>query len=371
MRYPVAVIFTLLITGCATNKTVPAPSDVTEQLTGVDKSILIEPGDQKIAEALHSNNRLLADKFSAYCSDKLKQTSGQQPSSSSHPDTKPAPQSGFLEKLSSMGISIGRNSGPTPDGTYALFQKNQDDGYALIKIKPSYIVPNDLENQEVLFVSPTLDYIAPAYETSHFDASHNEFMCVEKRSNDNHATPEAYGPCTSSLTKSDVGAGVGRNVLGSVALLAAGFMWTNFSTYVDTDKERVAELVVNSNLLQCIESVNLSELKASVAKELAASRKSEDIKDFSSSPNADLGGGDCSKGGTKVSAETYYRRGKEFMASNEYKSALVCFIRAQDEEKDTQIYRDSCSEIATMYELGWGVEKNLDESRMWLRKAGM
>lgn len=334
----------------------------------------VEFADPRIADAQHSNNELLAEKFSAFCSDKLKQTSVQTQNTPSQPDTKPVSDSGSLQKLSSMGITIGRNSGTESDGSYALFQKDQNETYSLIKIKPSYVVPNDLENQEVLFVSPTLDHIAPAYESFDFEESHNAFLCTETRHNDNNASSKSYGPCTSSLTKSDVGAGIGRNVLGSVALLAAGFMWTNFSTYIDTDKDRVAELVVNSKLLQCLNEVNLGELKASVAKEISESQKLDGAKDITGTQKTEsdkLGGGDCSKDGLKASAETYYHRGKDLMAVNEYKLAMVCFMRAQDEEKGTQVYRDSCSEIATMYELGWGVDKNMDESRAWLRKAGL
>jgi len=320
----------------------------------------------------HSNNELLAEKFSAFCSDKLKQTSGQPQTQlpSSQSDAKTVSDPGPLQKLASMRITIGQNSGTESDGSYALFQKGQNDTYSLIAIKPSYVVPNDIDNQEVLFVSPTLDHIAPAYASFNFVQSRDAFLC-----NDRSASSRAYGPCSSSLTKTaNVGAELAENVLGSLALLSAGFMRTSFSTYVDTNKDRVAELVVNSTLLQCLNEVKLSELKAAVAKEISASPKMDVVKDLSVTPKAEweqLGNGDCSEGGTKVAAETYFSRGKDLMAKNDYKPAMVCFMRAQDEEKGTQVYRDSCSEIATMYELGWGVDKNMDESRAWLRKAGL
>ena len=84
-----------------------------------------------------------------------------------------------------------------------------------------------------------------------------------------------------------------------------------------------------------------------------------------------LGGGDCSEGGPALSAETYYLRGKTLVALNKYKQAMVCLLRAQAEEKDTQVYRESCLEIATMYELGWGVDKDMNTSKAWLNKAGL
>ncbi|MFS8118721.1 MAG: hypothetical protein ACMG55_09560 [Microcoleus sp.] len=84
-----------------------------------------------------------------------------------------------------------------------------------------------------------------------------------------------------------------------------------------------------------------------------------------------FGGGNCGKGTPKVSAEIYLQRGKILVALNKYKAAMICLMRAQEEEKDTNVYRDACSQIATMYELGWGVDKNIDTSKGWLRKAGL
>lgn len=328
-------------------------------------------------EVQQSNNELLAEKFSAFCTGMLMPASGQpltQPPSSQS-DAKPVSDPGPLQKLASMRISIGQNSGTNSDGSYALFQKGQNEAYSLITIKPYFVVPNDLDNQEVLFVSPTLDHIAPAYASFNFEQSRNAFLCVERHQNDNAAASRRYGPCSSSLTKTaNVGAELAENVVGSVALLAMGFMRTSFSTYIDTDKDRVAELVVNSKLLQCLNEVKLSELKAAVAKEISESQKLDGAKNSTVTHKAEweqLGSGDCSEGGPKVAAETYFSRGKDLMTKNDYKPAMVCFMRAQDEEKGTQVYRDSCSEIATMYELGWGVDKNMDESRSWLRKAGL
>ncbi|MEJ1958275.1 MAG: hypothetical protein WDM70_01505 [Nitrosomonadales bacterium] len=58
------------------------------------------------------------------------------------------------------------------------------------------------------------------------------------------------------------------------------------------------------------------------------------------------------------------------MSLNDYKGAMVCFLRAQ-EENNSQIYKDSCSQIAMMYELGWGAEKDEKASKYWLQKVGL
>jgi tetratricopeptide (TPR) repeat protein len=84
-----------------------------------------------------------------------------------------------------------------------------------------------------------------------------------------------------------------------------------------------------------------------------------------------LGGGDCSESAPKVSAEIYFLRDKTLVAMNEYKGAMQCLMRAQEEENDTQLYRDTCFQIATMYELGWGVDKDMEKSKAWLKKAGL
>jgi len=105
---------------------------------------------------------------------------------------------------------------------------------------------------------------------------------------------------------------------------------------------------------KAIETNNFHEADPSI--ELFDSHKSE---------LEELGGGDCSEGAPKVSAEVYLLRGKALVALNEYKAAIVCLMRSQEEEKNTQVYRDSCTQIALMYELGWGVEKNIETSKVW------
>ena len=106
----------------------------------------------------------------------------------------------------------------------------------------------------------------------------------------------------------------------------------------------------------------LDDLAARNAEELMSSRRRE---------LEELGGDSCIPGDAGTSAETLYRRGKILSAMNDYKPAMNCFMRAQEQEQGTSIYRESCSAIGTMYELGWGVEKDISTAMSWYRKAGL
>ena len=106
----------------------------------------------------------------------------------------------------------------------------------------------------------------------------------------------------------------------------------------------------------------LKELPAAQAQELALNRRKE---------LDELGGDDCSGSDAGISAETYYRRGKILMDLNEYKPSMSCFLQAQERERDTQVYKESCSAIGMMYELGWGVDKDLPTAMSWYKKAGL
>ena len=106
----------------------------------------------------------------------------------------------------------------------------------------------------------------------------------------------------------------------------------------------------------------LNDLSAMEEKEQVLAQKNE---------LAELGGSNCSGKEDGVTADIYYRRGKLLMDLNEYKAAMSCFMQVQVLEHDTSVYRDSCSEIGMMYELGWGVEKDLLVSKIWYKKAGL
>ncbi len=102
--------------------------------------------------------------------------------------------------------------------------------------------------------------------------------------------------------------------------------------------------------------------------------ESDTVKDWSTireAKLAKLGGSECGENTPKVSAETYFRRGKTLMGLSRYVIARECFMRAQEEKEDSNIYRESCAAIGTMYELGWGVEKNMATAMLWFTKAGL
>jgi len=50
---------------------------------------------------------------------------------------------------------------------------------------------------------------------------------------------------------------------------------------------------------------------------------------------------------------------------------MQCFLRAQDDAREGEVYRESCASIAIMYELGWGVSRDIDVAKSWLKKAGL
>jgi tetratricopeptide (TPR) repeat protein len=106
----------------------------------------------------------------------------------------------------------------------------------------------------------------------------------------------------------------------------------------------------------------LNEIRAAAATERLNSFKAQ---------LANLGGSNCSEVDPAVTAETYFQRGKVLIALNQYDAAMRCLQKALEGEKDTYIYRESCFLIATMYELGWGVGKNMETASMWRKKAGL
>ena len=85
---------------------------------------------------------------------------------------------------------------------------------------------------------------------------------------------------------------------------------------------------------------------------------------------AELGGRDCSTHTATDSPDRYLLRGKLLKTMAEYKAAMVCFSQAQLSDPVSATYRDACFEIATLYELGWGVEKDIPTAMSWYKKAG-
>lgn len=117
-------------------------------------------------------------------------------------------------------------------------------------------------------------------------------------------------------------------------------------------------VLCNSSSLSYDDAVTyIEDLPGRQAREFAAGQEKE---------LAELGGRACAAG---ASAETYFRRGKVLTARSEYVAAMNCYLRAQEGGRDSARYRDSCEAIGTMYELGWGVEKNPSRAHEWFDKA--
>jgi hypothetical protein len=217
---------------------------------------LFEPDQPYITTAEKANGKL-ATNFSTSCSEVISQPL---------PQKDGALQDGninALAKLSSMGISIGRESSGRQIGSYALFKKGTDGVYSLSAIQPSYTEPSDIKNQEVLFVSPSLDKIAPAFAKQHFNDTNQAFVCESGTkfvTGIDSSYRAHYNPCDSSLTSGSgkIGAAVLANSLLTVLSLGTNVVTGSSVFYVNTDKDKVAKLVVNSKLFQCLKEANHS-----------------------------------------------------------------------------------------------------------------
>ena len=233
--------------------------------------------------------------------------------------------------------------------------------------------------QEELFVSAGLDVVAPAFASQHNMGDPQVFRCESGPqfvTGLDSSYRSAYNPCDSSLTSArSVGRAVVANTLLTVLSLGTNLVTASSVTFVDTDKDKVAKLVVDSKLMQCLKDANAKGLKNDFA--VVAIEAAEIDNNQADAANKlkleELGGGACGANTQTADPDTYYQRGKQLIVMNEYKDAMVCLMRAQEEEKDTStnVYRDSCSQIATMYELGWGVDKDINIAKAWLKKAGL
>lgn len=141
----------------------------------------------------------------------------------------------------------------------------------------------------------------------------------------------------------------------------------------DSYRGRVTEENMRKSLEHSLEQFS-TELQQIATGKLGNGNEAVPTEEISGDHNTDLekiGESNCSEGVPMVSTETYFRRGKALMSLSDYKAAMVCFMRVQEREQDTIAYRESCSQIAMMYELGWGVDKDMETSKAWLKKAGM
>jgi len=211
-------------------------------------------------------------KFSLSCTDRLGKRSTGLPLQipASHTDAMQKTEADPVHKLAAMGISVGRNGSTKGNGSYALFKKDQNGAYSLTAVKPYYndlyIEPNDFRNKEVLFVSSGLDIIAPAFASYKFVEVRQAFLCgsgSKRVTGIDSSDRTAYNPCDSSLTSAR---NTGTSIIANTALtvLSAGLniVTGSSATFVDTDKEKVAGLVVNSELFECLKEAKLADLNA-------------------------------------------------------------------------------------------------------------
>ena len=243
----------------------PGNEDAAFVETGMSvlNSVELFAPDKPYFSSAQKSNFESANKFSTFCSGIIAQSSQQ--SAETIKDNDPNPQA----KLSSLGISINRKSSVNQLGSYALFEKGKDGVYTLAAIESSYIEPKDLEKQEVLFISTGLDKIAPAFATHHFNDGRQAFVCetgAKFVTGIDSKYRSAYNPCDSALTTaSNFGSAIVANTLLTVISLGANVVTGSTVRYVDTDKDKVAKLAVNSNLYRCLKEANLSGLKNEIA----------------------------------------------------------------------------------------------------------
>lgn len=80
---------------------------------------------------------------------------------------------------------------------------------------------------------------------------------------------------------------------------------------------------------------------------------------------------DCGPSAPAQPKETYLRLGKTFTGLGYYQDAMACLLRAQEEDDGSDAYKQACAAIGTLYELGWGVEKDMPTAMRWFEKAGL
>ena len=222
----------------------------------INSVTLFEPDEPFISSAQKANMELAA-KFSESCSRVIGQSASEQAETAQKKGEAPS------EKLSSIGISIERFGNVNQIGAYALFEKGENGIYALSAIQPSYIETTDNNKQEELYISPVLDKVAPAFARLHFNDNTQAFMCEtgSRRVTGIDSSYRAkYNPCDSSLTSvSNIGTSVLVNSMLTIASLGVNLATGSTVTYVDTDKDKVAKLIVESKLLQCLQKAKLNE----------------------------------------------------------------------------------------------------------------
>lgn len=205
---------------------------------------LFEPEQPYISQA-NKDNMAMAKKFSESCSKTIAKHA-----TTSRELAKDKGDSS-ADSLSSMGIAIERASNGDEPGSYALFQKGEDGVFTLTSVQSSRIEPVDTDKQEILFISVGLDWVAPTFTLKNFVAQKNGFACHKGMENKSKKT--SYNACGSTLTSTEAF----KEPLLTKTLMTVMTLGTNqleklTTSYVDTDKDKVAKLVVDSNLLLCL-----------------------------------------------------------------------------------------------------------------------
>jgi hypothetical protein len=246
------------------------PAFIEKGMSVLNSVELFAPDEPYITAAQKSSLKF-ADNFSAFCSKIIEQPLP--PPGEVSKENGPPP----LAKLSSLGVMVERESSGNRIGSYALFEKGKDDAYLLISIKSTFIEPIVIGKQEELFVSAGLDMIAPAFAKQVYIESKQAFRCASGTSlvtGIGTAFRSVYNPCDSALTSaSNVGSTAVANSLLTVLSLGTNVVTGSSVSFVDTDKEKVAKLVVDSKLLQCLKEANANGLKNEFA--VAAAKAAE------------------------------------------------------------------------------------------------
>lgn len=218
-----------------------------------------EPKPRYFFELQQSNAESPSERFSTLCSKVVEATSA-----ISNHSIKNEGTGASLQMMDSLGISIGRNALGGGKGSYAIFEKNSNGRYSLVAVKPYSIYPTS-NDQEILFISASLNYIAPAFTLYNYSNNREAFVCGtgdQRLTGINTSGRKSYNPCDSSLTSAVLGPSILANTLLTLATLGTNIVTGSTASFVDTNKGKVADLVNSSKLLQCLNEANLTDIKS-------------------------------------------------------------------------------------------------------------
>lgn len=150
---------------------------------------------------------------------------------------------------------------------------------------------------------------------------------------------------------------------GKTTLPYVSSCWLNLSNMPDRWKGRFIR--VYGKRTQSVWSFQPMEY---VELESVSDRLASELKRDLSELNRDR----CSKSDeAAVAAEIYLRRGNGFLNINRYADARVCFDRTIEVGNGSAFVKEAYYQIGLTYELGYGVERDLDAAKNWYRKAGL